>query len=169
MPTWPLQSQCDAFYGNPRGANGKYNPNWARLNLAHVPCPWALYTYNTDPKKHIAVPYITIHKKCADSLKRVLDAVWQASGKDQKKIDAGHFNLFSGSFNYRPKRRQSTLSMHAYGAAIDWDAPENQFRSQKHLFQANTLLVAEFEREGWVWGGRWASPDAMHVQAARVR
>jgi hypothetical protein len=27
----------------------------------------------------------------------------------------------------------------------------------------------KFKEEGWIWGGEWSPPDAMHVQAARIR
>src|SRR5690349_15942108 len=93
---WPLQSQCDQFYGDPRGTNGTYSPKWAAANLTHVPCPWVLMY----EKQH--VPFITIHKKCAESLTRVLDSIWQAVGKDQSAIETLHYNRYSGSFNYRP-------------------------------------------------------------------
>lgn len=169
MNKWPLQSECDSFYGNPRGKGGTYNPTWAKANLVHVPCPWALHTFNTNPKDLIPVPFITIHKKCASSLTAILNAIWLSCGKSAARIHELRYDLFSGSFNYRPKRGSNSLSMHGYGCAIDWDAPDNQFQSKKHLFTVSSPLVIEFEKEGWIWGGKWASPDAMHVQAARVR
>jgi hypothetical protein len=163
-PVWPLQSQCDAFYGNPRGTGGSYSPAWAAQNLTHVPCPWVL-TMDNKP-----VPFITIHKKCADSLTPVLGNIWNAVGQDQGAIETLHYNRYSGSFNYRPMRDGYALSMHAYGVAIDWDAEENPQHSTTHLFQPNSLIVTKFKEENWVWGGDWsgASIDAMHFQAARV-
>lgn len=163
MTTWPLQRDCDAFYGNPRGAGDTYSPKWAAANLVHVPCPWAIHIGKAP------VPFITIHKNCADSLKRVLAEIWTAAGKDQAKIHAWRYDEYDGSFNYRPKRGASSLSMHAYGCAIDWDAADNAFHARKHLFTDKSPLVIAFRREGWVWGGEWStSTDAMHVQAARV-
>ncbi|HEX4410750.1 MAG TPA: M15 family metallopeptidase [Xanthobacteraceae bacterium] len=163
-PIWPLQSQCDSSYGNPRGANGTYDPAWAKQNLTHVPCPWV---FSMDGKD---VPFITIHTKCADSLTRVLAAIWDAVGHDQGAIETLHYNLYSGSFNFRPMRQGSALSMHAYGVAIDWDAEENEQGSTKHLFQSGSLIVQKFKAENWIWGGDWSgtSIDAMHFQAARV-
>lgn len=99
----------------------------------------------------------------------MLAEIWNAADKDQAKIDAWHYNEYSGSFNYRPKRGSSSLSMHAYGCAIDWDAEENAFHSHRHLFTAESPLVIAFRREGAVWGGEWSSDvDAMHFQFARV-
>lgn len=162
MNPWPLQRDCDVFYGNPRNGDS-YSPKWAAQNLVHVVCPWVIHIGKSP------VPFITIHQKCAASLKRVLAEIWNAAGKDQAKINAWHYNEYSGSFNYRPKRGSSSLSMHAYGCAIDFDAEENAFRSHQHLFTAESPLVIAFRREGWVWGGEWSNDtDAMHMQAARV-
>ena len=163
-PVWPLQSQCDTFYSNPRGSNGAYNPTWASANLTHVPCPWVLMMGNTQ------VPFIVIHKKCADSLSRVLASMWDAVGKDQGAIETLHYNRYSGSFVYRPMRGGIALSMHSYGVAIDWDAEENPQHSTTHLFKEDSLIVAKFKAENWIWGGDWSgtSIDAMHFQAARV-
>lgn len=165
--SWPLQSQCVAFYGDPRPRNRHeaYNVAWAKENLAHVPCPWSL----TDFKHHFSA--IQIHKKVAPSLARVLAQVWDEVGRSQSKIHALRYDVFSGSFVYRRKRGGRSLSMHAYGVAIDWDAPDNPMHSRKHLFTDDSPLIRAFKREGWEWGGDWAGDgvDAMHVQAARVR
>jgi hypothetical protein len=154
-----LQSECPRVDGNP-GATG-----WAAHNLVSVPCPWKLF-YERQPVKGIL-----INKKCAESLTRVLGAVWEAVGKDQGQIEKLRYHLYSGSYNYRPMRGGAALSMHAYGRAIDWDDADNPHHSQKHLFQDNSLLITKFKAEGWEWGGNWHgnSIDAMHVQAARVR
>jgi D-alanyl-D-alanine carboxypeptidase len=150
---WPTQAGAAAFYGTPGS------------HLTHVPCPWVLHM-----DKDI-VKAITIHEKCAASLTRVLAWVWETCGKDPEKIAALRYDRFSGSYNYRPMRGGSTLSMHAYGAAIDWDDADNAQHSHKHLFTAESALIKAFLDEGWEWGGNWSggSIDAMHVQAAHVR
>jgi D-alanyl-D-alanine carboxypeptidase len=155
---WPLQRDCDGFYGNPR-LHG-----FIQTHLIEVPVPWKM-VYETA-----AVTHILINKRCADSLKRVLAYIWAACDEDQAKIEAEHLNRFSGSYNYRPMRGGSALSMHAYGAAIDWDDEHNQFLSRKHFFQADSLMVRAFEAEGWECGIRWtdSSVDSEHTQAARV-
>lgn len=160
---WPLQSECDKFYGNPRGSGSHYSPAWASANLTHLVCPWALYSEKQP------VPFITIHRECADSLDRVLHNIWLAVGQKQAEIDKLHYSIYDGSFNYRPMRGSSHLSMHAYGCALDWDAAENPFHSKHHLFDSKSLIVVKFREEGWIWGGEWTNPDAMHFQAARIK
>lgn len=118
----------------------------------------------------IHIPHILIHKKCAESLVKVLNNIWEAVGYDTAKIAALRYDQYDGSYNLRVMRGGAALSMHSYACAIDWDAADNTFHSQKHLFTDQSLLVVKFKEEGWVWGGDWSpgSIDAMHVQAARI-
>lgn len=157
MNNWPLQHECLSFYGNPAQAG------WLHDNTTSVTCPWTLHVGST-PTTHIL-----IHKKCAESLTRVLNNIWDACGKDYGKIQALRYDRYDGSYNFRPMRGGSQMSMHSFACAIDWDAADNAFHSKKHLFTDQSPLVVKFKEEGWVWGGDWTSPDAMHVQAARIR
>jgi hypothetical protein len=154
---WPTQAECDVFYGNPRGPGGsRSSVAWESTNLVYMAPKFDLAMGS------IPITSITIHKLCADSLRRILDylAVVDQPGK----------NEFGGSYCYRMMRANSrALSMHAYGAAIDFDPENNAFGSHKHSFTEDSPIVRAFEAEGWVWGGRWSYPDAMHFQAARVR
>lgn len=150
---WPSQSEAPTFYGDPALAG------WLHENTMDIATPWKLDSAGSK---------ILVHKKCADSLIRVLANVWEAMGHDQARIDAAGYNRFSGSYNFRPMRGGAHLSMHAYACAIDFDAAENEFHNVKHKFTANDPLVSAFERESWIWGGRWTSPDAMHFQAAHL-
>lgn len=156
---WPLQSECIAFYGDPR------KEGWLQANTVSVSCPWPLHMDGG-----ITVDHITIHKKCADSLKRVLGSVWDAVGRDVSKIIQMRYDVYDGSHAPRNKRGGTTMSMHYFAAAIDWDAKDNQQHSQHHLFTDQSLLIVKFKEVGWVWGGDWSpgSIDAMHVQAARI-
>jgi len=155
---WPLQRDCPTFYGNPSAKN------WLHDNTTDVACPWPLFM-DTTPVAHIL-----IHKRCADSLARVLNNIWDAVGKSVSAIKALRYDRFSGSYNFRPIRGGHNLSMHSFAAAIDWDAEDNAQHDLHHLFKDDSLLVVKFKEESWIWGGDWSpgSVDAMHVQAARV-
>jgi len=155
---WPLQRDCHAFYGDPATAN------WLHINTTDVTCPWPLFCEGK------AVAHILIHKKCAESLSRVLNNVWDAVGRSLSTIRKLRYDQYDGSYNFRPIRGGHAMSMHAFAAAIDWDAADNAQHSQHHLFQDDSLLVVKFKEAGWIWGGDWSpdSIDAMHVQAARV-
>ena len=141
--SWPSQAHAAAFYGKPG------SPGWVAAHLVDVQCPWTLHMGKV-PQHHIQ-----IHKLCGPSLTRVLVWVWDICGKDEEKIAALRYDRFSGSYNYRPMRGGSALSMHAYGAAIDWDDADNAQHSRKHLFTANSPLIKAFLDESWEWGGNW--------------
>ena len=133
-------------------------------NLAHVRCPWQLHMGLHQP-----VPFITDPPKCADSLARALEATWAASARPGSSRCEG-YSVFSGSFNFRPIRGRAEISMHAYGAAIDWDAPDNPmgYGNLHHRFTDDDPLIAAFKAEGWRWGGDYCSRhDYMHVEACR--
>jgi hypothetical protein len=158
MNTWPLQNACVEFYGDPS------QPGWMESNTTRVVCPWPLFMGT----EHIGS--ILINKKCADSLTRVLNVVWDGVGHDADKIKQLRYDQYDGSYNFRPIRGGHIMSMHAFAAAIDWDASDNSQHSQHHLFTDDSPLIKAFKDEGWIWGGDWSagSIDAMHVQAARI-
>lgn len=164
MTVWPLQKDCNAFYGNPGDDQASWEL-WERVNLVDVKCPWVLHM-----DKEILTS-IRIHKACASSLTTVLGNIWDKVGRSQPMIEGLKYDSFSGSYNQRPMRGGTSRSMHGFGAALDFDYDDNLFHSTKHSFADNSLIVTAFKAEGAVWGGDWSpqSIDAMHFQFARVR
>ena len=149
MESWPLQSECDAFYGNPRGVGDRPSAQWERDNLRMISPPFQMF-YDGKPIKGVRV-----HKKCAASLSRVFEDIWRASGRDQGVINQWGVSKFAGSYVYRLRRGGSTLSMHSYGCALDLDPVRNAFHDETPNFAHVPQVVDAFEREGWTWGGRW--------------
>lgn len=161
---WPLQRDCDTFYGDPRGRDARASSVWEKANLTRIAPPFVM-TYAGKPIKTIA-----IHTRCAASLTRVLAAIWKSAGKDQKIVDVWGASIFAGSYVYRLKRGGSTLSMHSYGCALDLDPARNAFHDETPNFSNAPEVVKAFEDEGWTWGGRWRGRacDGMHFQAAKT-
>lgn len=161
---WPIERECDAFYGNPRGRNGQANPAWVAANIINVQVPFPLFYAGTR------VTTVTSHRLCADALRTVLRTAWDKIGRDAAKLHALHMDVYSGGFNYRPKRTSHDLSMHSYGCAWDWDAPNNRLGQRNAFFTADHPLIASFLEQGATWGGTFRQPaDFMHVQFSRVR
>ena len=69
----------------------------------------------------------------------------------------------SGCYNPRTVARSPTAppSQHAYGAAIDINAPENPYGSTPTM---DHRVVQIFEEHGFVWGGNFLIPDGMHFE-----
>jgi hypothetical protein len=126
----------------------------------------------------IRITKISVHRKCAPSFEAWLNDVWRNAGRDQRVIDAWGMSVFSGAFNYRPMRGGSALSMHAYGAALDFDAPRNGLPDRTpHFATLRKEVVAPFLKLGGLWGGDWDGDgdtlderrcDGMHFQFARL-
>jgi len=162
---WPTQAECPSFYGSNRGPSGP-SPAWESANLVAVSLPWAAQA-SWDAK--IKIRSLRVHKKCSDSLVRILDRIWTEQGKSQANIEKLRLHLIGGSYNWRKMTSSNALSMHSYGCAVDIDPDHNGY-GDAHP-QLHPSIIAAFEDESWIWGGHWSgkSKDGQHFQAARVR
>lgn len=83
----------------------------------------------------------------------------------------------NGTFNWRPIAGTQRLSMHSFGAAIDFDFPDGLSRywrwdSSGHRAYPEAALsdedlgaiVRAFERHGFIWGGKWGHYDTVHFE-----
>ena len=74
----------------------------------------------------------------------------------------GHLILtYDGCFNIRKKQSSSSMSLHAWGYAIDINAAWNRFGKPPTM---PPLIVECFKEAGFDWGGTWLTPDGMHFQ-----
>ncbi len=88
---------------------------------------------------------------------------------------AEELKTFDGCYNPRLKRGSSSWltagsnswSTHSWGIAIDLNAPWNAFGQR--IFEMTQEFVGCFRDAGFVWGGDWSYPDAMHFQYCTVR
>ena len=117
-----------------------------------------------------SVQAFAIHEECHDSALRAMNKVaarWSAA-----EIKANGFDLFGGCFNNRLKRGGTTLSIHAYAAAIDWSPALNDLNTHKPKAQFSKEPGLEFlriwESEGWFSLGLRRDYDYMHVQRCRI-
>lgn len=164
MTDWPNQSiaALNKFYGNPDNGSGSADLDWQRANLTTIVPPYAMFY---DGKK---VGKITVHKKVADSLLRVLTKIGSEFSAAQRKQYG--LDQFGGVFNFRRKRGGTGLSTHSWAIAIDLAVALNGF-GVKYGSKPNMMpmrVVEIFQEEGWTWGGLWSNADAMHFQAADV-
>jgi hypothetical protein len=80
-----------------------------------------------------------------------------------------------GTFNWRNISGTNRLSAHSFGITIDintkysnywqWDCGcKNEGATLKYRNQIPLALVAIFEENGFIWGGRWLHYDTMHFE-----
>ncbi len=72
-------------------------------------------------------------------------------------------HTYSGCYAPRTVARSPTAppSNHAYGAAIDINAPENPYGATPTM---DPKIVKIFQRWGFLWGGKYLTPDGMHFE-----
>jgi hypothetical protein len=147
---WPKTDQASLrkFYGNPGDES----------NLVTITFPYPMYY---DGKK---VTKTRVHRKCADSLLRILTQIGNRFSGNEEIIEEAED--YGGIYNFRPKRGGTSWSLHAFGAAIDLDADDNTFRASWPMVADMPLEIMEcFAREGWKSAGAFWGYDAMHHEA----
>lgn len=167
MIEWPHERDLATYYGDPDvNSDGRPDPAWEKARLERVTPPWRMVA---SWKIDAPIRSIWIHKRCAASLKTVLQAIFESYGRDHGAIEHDHLHLFGGAYNFRLMRGATKLSTHAYGCAVDLDPDRNGMGSP---WRANAGMMPErviqaFKAERWTWGGDFAKrPDPMHFQAA---
>lgn len=161
---WPKQSEVNEFYGNPRGS-GYYHASssWQKENLVFVTPPFQM-TYEGK-----LIKGFQFHKKCSEALLQALKNIQTSAGNDYDKLKYWKVTDFCGSYVYRLMRGGNSLSMHAYGIAIDLDAANNGFYDKTPRFAQFPEVIKAFDDVGATWGGRWTrATDGMHWQFARI-
>jgi len=77
----------------------------------------------------------------------------------------------SGTYNYRVISGTGRLSPHSYGIAIDLKSDKRDYwkwssekQGQQRLLDYPKELVEAFERNNFVWGGKWNHFDILHFE-----
>lgn len=152
---WPRQRDCVSFYG-PVGTN---------QTQIEIPYDMVLAW-----DRSARVRKMTLHKKVADSAKRVLENV-ATIYTPQERAGLG-LDVFGGSLNVRRMRGGSAYSMHSWGIALDFDPERNQLTWKSPVARLSHRDAVPFweawEAEGWLSLGRAKNFDWMHIQAARL-
>ncbi len=145
---WPKSNQASlrAFYGAPGDES----------NLINLSVPTgAVVHYEGQPVKTIRC-----HNKLSLSLTLILSRL--------ATVAPGILLKYAGCYNNRSIRGGSSPSLHAYGAAIDFDPDTNGNNTHWPTGSTMPLVVMEtFAREGWLPAGAFWSRDAMHFQATQ--
>jgi D-alanyl-D-alanine carboxypeptidase len=165
--TWPADTMpaLEAFYGPIRlGATGLPTRAWEKETLTTIPAPYPLaLAWKPDRQ----VTKVTCHRLVAQSLTRILSEILSHC-ETVEALRLARLHLFGGCYNYRLIGGSHRLSVHSFGAAVDFD-PENNPLGRVHVDGGGMIprtVVDIFEAEGWRWGGTFRRrPDCMHFQA----
>ncbi|AJA47297.1 D-alanyl-D-alanine carboxypeptidase [Clostridium pasteurianum DSM 525 = ATCC 6013] len=90
--------------------------------------------------------------------------------KENRKI-SGFLSPCSGTFNYRIIAGTGRLSPHAFGTAIDLASDRRDYwkwatreQGETRLLSYSKDVVEVFEKNNFVWGGKWGHFDILHFE-----
>jgi D-alanyl-D-alanine carboxypeptidase len=126
----------------PGSAYFTIQPGWVKRNIVTTRVP--------------LLGTVTCHRKLIPMVKAALYEV----------IEAGlgpEIEVYSGCWASRTIARSPTAppSYHAYGAAIDINAPQNPYGAKPTM---DREIVRIFESQGFNWGGDFLIPDGHHFE-----
>lgn len=149
------------FFGDPRGSNGQVNRKWFAENIVKWVPPYPLF-YSDGKRTPLRTLYL--HKKVVG----VYTAAFTEVSKTftPAEIKENHLDISAGTYNYRPMRNGTRLSVHSWGIAIDMDPARNPFPSTWREGMLNHEFADILEKHGLWWRGRKGDNDPMHFQAA---
>ena len=127
-----------------------YGRDWVRLDPAWV-------RRNIVAARVPLLGTVTCNRRIIPPLRRALREVQRR--KLGRLIDRGDY---AGCYAPRRIPTSGSLSLHALGVAVDFNASRNgQFTEGDQ----DPRLVRIMERHGFTWGGRWpTAPDPMHFE-----
>jgi D-alanyl-D-alanine carboxypeptidase-like protein len=128
----------------PYGANWiDIDPRWVRRNIVTRDVP--------------ILGAVTCHRRMIGPLRRALARLERR--RLARLIDPGDY---AGCFAARRIAGSGSLSLHAWGLAVDINASQNP---QGRRPRQDARIVRAFEGVGFRWGGRWpTAPDGMHFE-----
>ena len=139
--------------------------------LVRFKMPFPMKLYSRDSKT--VLNSHRCHKLAKNDLEEILSYLLETQGYEWIKRHG--LDVYGGCFNYRKTRGGSSLSKHAWGAAIDLNPNENRNRQKwaaskigKSGYATMPLeAIKAFEKWGWKSGARAWGRDAMHFQRTR--
>ncbi len=104
---------------------------------------------------------VWLHKLAMPGFAKLFEQACEESGYTPERVGS----WVPRHILWKPSKR---LSTHSWGIAFDVDSSKNRWGKTDTLIRRHMRFVEVFEAAGWVWGGRWSTPDDMHFQRAQV-
>ncbi len=125
-----------------RGDAVVVEPGWKRRNVVGASVP--------------ILGAVSCHREMIPALRRALREL-ERRGLE-RLVDRGDY---AGCYTPKDIPTTGAVSRHAWGIAIDLNAAANPYGDRS---TQDRRLVEVMERNGFAWGGRWPTPDAMHFE-----
>lgn len=125
---------------------------WVRRAITKTRLPWKTFaSWDRD----IRIELLHLNNGVTQSLHRICARILGELGPEA--IEKNGLDLIGRCGGYGLEEGRSTLSPHAWGAAIMFDPARNPYQSRKPKTRGCHIsdeVVSIFEDEGWHWGGR---------------
>lgn len=179
------RSEVIDLFGNPANADGSLNEDWKEKHIVSMPLPSPMKMVAAWDKSQ-AITRIQVHASLAPILTETLIDLWntarirakerlgfpaksyttgQLDAATQEELNKAGMNLYGGGFAFRNTRGAGSLSMHAYGIALDFDPERNALGSK--TWHIPDWVIVVFARHGWLSGTKFKHrKDAQHFQFA---
>lgn len=156
-PEWPSQA-------NVRAGNSIFGKPGDESALVSIKPAYQLYFEGTPVKT------IRVHRLIADHVAAALKEVLEHYGP--QRIKELSLDQYGGSYNYRSTATGRSLSMHAWGVALDFAPGLNAYEKRKPYASLSRPECEAWweiwERHGAVSLGRERDYDWMHLQFAKL-
>jgi hypothetical protein len=150
-------------YGNPDANNdGILDLEWTKANLQVFDLPFPMrLSWDTST----VIKRFQAHRLAGRYIFGALQAI--VGVKNLAYLRENKLDYWGGCFNFRPMRNGRALSMHAWGIAVDINPQIGRYGSHPDADVYPQFIVKAFKDEGFIWGGDWDYPDAMHMELAQ--
>lgn len=156
--SWPTQAIV-------RSGKSIFGKAGVESNLVNIKPAYQLY-YCGKP-----VSTIRVHKLIADDVEAALKEILAHYGLAE--IKRLGLDQYSGSYAYRNSTGGSSISMHAWGIALDFAAATNTYKMKKPQATLShpdcEMWWKIWEKHGAVSLGRECNYDWMHLQFAKLK
>lgn len=109
------------------------------------------------------------NNQAAAALKKVMEELVPLAAK--RKDIASCVYPYGGTYNYRVISGTNRLSPHSYGIAIDLARDKRDYwqwasreEGQERLSSYSDEIVRIFEKNNFIWGGKWGHFDILHFE-----
>lgn len=157
VPLWPTQAEV-------RRGTSVFGAPGREEELVNILPAYPLYFGDR------AVRSIRVHRLIAAHVQQALREVLEHYGAQE--VHRLGFDQYGGSYNYRPTSSGKSLSMHAWGIALDFAPAGNGLKVKSPRATLSHPDCAAWwniwEKHGAVSLGRALNYDWMHLQFARL-
>lgn len=153
------------FYGKPWELDSReklvLDRSWEAANITRVRVPFALFMEGAR------ILNISVHKRLVDSVKEVLNEIFSEFTNQEREVFG--LDQYGGGYQFRPNEyKAENLSLHAYGAALDFSPILNPmgkaYKSADKMIPMKFINI--FTKHGWKWGGSFKPiPECAHFEA----